>query len=62
LINYFTVTPLVSLRLTNADVADKLLTLIKTMRFKGSKVSKRCVYWSQMIIYRTRKTILVVNG
>jgi len=43
LINYFTVTPAVSIHLTNVDVAVKLLTWIKMMPFKNSRVSKRYV-------------------
>jgi len=43
LINYYTVTPAVSLRLTDVDVAVKLLTWIKMLPFKSSSVSKRCV-------------------
>jgi len=43
LINYFTVTPDVSLLLTDADVAIKLLIWIKTVSFRSSRVSKRYV-------------------
>jgi len=39
LINYFTVTPAAGIRLTDANVAVKLLTLIKMLHFKTSRVS-----------------------
>jgi len=40
LINYFTITPAVSIRLTDVDVAVKLLTWIKMLPFKSFRVSK----------------------
>jgi len=43
LINYFTVTSVVSIRLTDADVTVELLTWIKMLHFKSSRVSKRYV-------------------
>jgi len=43
LINYFTVTHAVGIRLTNANIAVKLLTWIKMMLFKSCRVSKSYV-------------------
>jgi len=43
LINYFTDTPVVSVRLSDVDVAVKLLIWIKLLPCKSSRVSKRDV-------------------
>jgi len=43
LINYFTVTPAVSIYLTDVDVVVKLLIWIKILHFKSFRVSKQYI-------------------